>query len=132
MNSDDEEPRMKLLQVDSSARASSVSRRMTARFAEEWTKNHPEGKVIHRDLSTTVLPAITDDWGAIFVEESKLTPAQRSYLATSNELTEELLAVDTVVIGAPMYNFAISSQLKAWIDQVVRMGKTFRYGADGR
>lgn len=123
---------MKLLQVDSSARASSVSRRMTARFAEEWKQNHPEGEVIHRDLSATALPPITDDWGATFVEESKLTSAQRSYLSTSNELTEELRAADTVVIGAPMYNFSISSPLKAWIDQVVRMGKTFRYGADGR
>jgi len=123
---------MKLLQVDSSARASSVSRRLTAKFAEEWQKNHPEGQVIHRDLPTTVFPSITDDWGATFVEASKVTPAQRSYLSTSDELIEELRAADTVVIGAPMYNFSISSPLKAWIDQVVRMGKTFAYGADGR
>ena len=123
---------MKLLQIDSSARASSVSRRLTAKFAEEWKKNHPEGQVIHRDLPTTVVPSITDDWGATYVEASKVTPAQRSYLSTSDELIEELQAADTVVIGAPMYNFSISSPLKAWIDQVVRMGKTFAYGANGR
>lgn len=122
---------MKLLQVDSSARASSVSRRLTNRFAEEWKKNHPEGKVIHRDLSATVLPPITDDWGAASLEESTLTPAQRAYLSTSNELIEELRAADMVVIGAPMYNFSISSPLKAWIDQIVRRGKTFGYGPEG-
>jgi len=131
MNVDAKEPQMKLLQLDSSARASSVSRRLTTRFAEEWKKNHPEGKVIHRDLSTTVLPLITDDWGATYVEESKLTPAQRAYLSTSDELIAELQAADTIVIGAPMYNFTIPSLLKAWIDLVVRLGKTVAYGANG-
>jgi len=122
---------MKLLQVDSSARASSVSRRLTARFAEEWRKNHPHGKVIHRDLAATKLPLITDDWSATYAEGTKLTAAQKSYLATSDELIEELQAADTIVIGAPMYNFSISAPLKAWIDQIVRMGKTVGYGPDG-
>ena len=123
---------MKLLHIDSSARASSVTRRLTARFAEEWKENHPDGEVIYRDLSATKLPLITDDWGAAHLEESKLTPGQRSYLSTSNELIEELQAADTVLIGAPMYNFSIPSSLKAWIDQVVRMGKTFSFGPNGR
>jgi FMN-dependent NADH-azoreductase len=122
---------MKLLHVDSSARDSSVSRKLTARFAEEWKKNHPEGEVIYRDLSTTVLPQITDDWGATYVDESTLTPAQRSYLSTSDSLIEELQAADTVVIGAPMYNFSISALLKAWIDQIVRRGKTVNFGPEG-
>jgi FMN-dependent NADH-azoreductase len=123
---------MKLLQVDSSARASSVTRRLTAKFAEEWTKNHRDGEVIQRDLSATALPVITDDWLATRLEESKLTPAQRSYLSTSDELIEELQAADTIVIGAPMYNFSIPSSLKAWIDQIVRLGKTVGYGPNGR
>jgi FMN-dependent NADH-azoreductase len=122
---------MKLLQVDSSSRTSSVSRKLTARFAQEWKKNHPELEIVHRDLATSVLPRITDDWGATFLEESKLTPVHRAYLSTSDMLIEELQAADTIVIGAPMYNFSISSQLKAWIDQIVRMGKTFGYGAGG-
>src|SRR5437879_6265247 len=100
MNTDDEESQMKLLQVDSSARISSVSRRLTARFAEEWKNNHPEGQVIYRDLATTVLPPITDDWGATFVDETKITPTQKLYLSTSDKLIEELEAADTVVIGA--------------------------------
>lgn len=122
---------MKLLHIDSSARASSVSRKLTARFAEEWTKNHLEGEVIYRDLATTELPPITDHWGATYVDEAKHTHAQRSYLSTSDSLIEELLAADTVVIGAPMYNFSIPSSLEAWIDQVVRIGKTFGYRANG-
>ena len=73
---------MKLLQIDSSARTVSVSRRLTAKFAEEWKKNHPDGEVIQRDLSVTTIPVITDDWGAAHLEESKRTPAQRSYLST--------------------------------------------------
>jgi len=132
MNSLDEEVQMKMLQIDSSARTTSVTRRLTAKFAEEWRKNHPDGEVIRRDLSTTVLPLITDDWGATRLEDSKLTPAQRSYLSTSDELIEEFKAADTVVIGAPMYNFSISSLLKAWIDQIVRIGKTVAYGPNGR
>jgi FMN-dependent NADH-azoreductase len=75
---------------------------------------------------------ITDDWLATRLEESKLTPAQRSYLSTSDELIEELQAADTIVIGAPMYNFSIPSSLKAWIDQIVRLGKTVGYGPNGR
>ena len=122
---------MKLLQIDSSARTSSVTRRLTAKFAEEWRKNHPDGEVIQRDLCGTILSQITDDWNATHLEESKLTPAHRSYLSTSDELIEELKTADTVVIGAPIYNFSIPSSLKAWIDQIVRLGKTVGYGPNG-
>ena len=122
---------MKLLRIDSSARSSSVTRQLTAKFVEEWKKNHPTGEVIDRDLATTVLPHITDHWSGAHLEPSQLTPAQRNYLSTSDLLIEELQAADTIVIGAPMYNFAIPSSLKAWIDQIVRMGKTIGYGASG-
>jgi len=122
---------MKLLQIDSSARAGSVTRRLTAKFADEWKKRHPAGELIRRDLSTTTLPLITDDWNATRVDPSRLSLSQRSYLSTSDALIEEVLAADTIVIGAPMYNFAISSLLKAWIDQVVRVGKTVAYGPQG-
>src|SRR3977135_3261340 len=109
MNYPDYEVQMKLLQIDSSARTSSVTRRLTAKFAEEWRKKHPDGEVIQRDLSVTAPPLITDDWGGTYLEDSKLTPAQRSYLSTSDVLIEELKAADTIVIGAPMYNFSIPS-----------------------
>jgi FMN-dependent NADH-azoreductase len=123
---------MKLLQIDSSARSSSsVTRQLTSKFVKEWKRNHPSGEVIQTDLATTMLPQITDDWAGAHLEPSKLTPAQRNYLSTSDRLIEELQAADTIVIGAPMYNFAIPSSLKAWIDQIVRMGKTIGYGPSG-
>ncbi|SRR6266851_3367557 len=122
---------MKLLHIDSSARAGSVTRRLTAKFAEGWRTNHPTGELTYRDLSTTTLPLITDDWNATKADPSELSPWQRSYLATSDALIEEVLAADIIVIGAPMYNFAISSLLKAWIDQIVRIGKTVAYGSHG-
>src|ERR1700687_1888896 len=131
MNRTTQEVHMKLLRIDSSARSSSVTRQLTTKFVEEWKKNHPAGKVIHRDLAPTVLPHITDDWSGTHLDPSQLTPAQRNYLATSDQLIEELQAADTIVIGAPMYNFAIASSLKAWIDQIVRMGKTIGYGPSG-
>jgi FMN-dependent NADH-azoreductase len=121
---------VKLLRIDSSARKSSVTRRLTAEFAEQWKKRYPDGAVIYRDLSATTLPLITDDWNATF-DGKRLTPSQRSYLSTSDQLIEELQAADTVVIGAPMYNFSISSTLKAWIDQIVRMRRTFAHGPSG-
>jgi FMN-dependent NADH-azoreductase len=65
------------------------------------------------------------------LEPAQLTPAQRNYLSTSDHLIEEVQAADTVVIGAPLYNFASPSSLRAWIDQIVRMGKTSGYGASG-
>jgi FMN-dependent NADH-azoreductase len=132
MNSLNEEVQMKLLQIDSSARqTSSVTRQLTAKFAEEWKKNHPGGEIIQRDLSAPALPLITDDWGATYLEDSQLTLAQQTYLSTSDQLIQELATADTVVIGAPMYNFSIPSSLKAWIDQVVRLGKTVGYGPNG-
>jgi len=131
MNFKDAEVQMKLLQIDSSARTSSVTRRLTAKFAAHWRENHPDGEVIRRDLSVTAIPVITDAWAATQIEDSKRTAAERSYLATSDELIEELQAADTVVIGAPMYNFTIPAPLKAWIDQVVRLGKTVTYGPNG-
>jgi FMN-dependent NADH-azoreductase len=122
---------MKLLQIDSSSRTSSVTRKLTAKFVEEWRKKNPGGKITRRDLSTTSIPQITDDWGGTYVDPSQVTLEQQNYLSTSDYLIEELLAADTIVIGAPMYNFMVPSSLKAWIDQIVRMGKTVGYGANG-
>src|ERR1700730_9262090 len=131
MNRNAQEVHMKLLRIDSSARSSSITRQLTAKFVEEWKKNHPAGEVIQRDLATTILPHITDHWAGAHLEPSQLTPAQRNYLSMSDHLIEELQAADTIVIGAPMYNFAIPSPLKAWIDQIVRRGKTIGYGPSG-
>jgi FMN-dependent NADH-azoreductase len=123
---------MKLLRVDSSTRLSSVSRQLTGRFAEAWRHEHPEGTVIERDLAATSLPHITDEWvHAVHSNPATLTPEQRQVLQVSDALVDELVQADAIVIGAPMYNFTISAPLKAWIDQVVRAGKTVLFTADG-
>ena len=69
---------MKLLHIDSSARANSISRRLTAHFIEVWKMNHAGGDVIYRDLATTVIPPVTDDWAATFADPATLTPVQKS------------------------------------------------------
>jgi FMN-dependent NADH-azoreductase len=124
---------MKLLRIDSSARGSSVSRQLTSRFVEAWKKENPAGEVVERDLAATPLPLITDEWiQAAYADPSKLMAAERRVLSASDALIEELVAADMIVLGVPMYNFTIPSPLKAWIDQVVRLGKTFVYNANGR
>jgi FMN-dependent NADH-azoreductase len=123
---------MKLLHIDSSARRSSISRRLTAEFVESWQREHPEGRVIERDLAATTLPLITDEWTyAAFSDPASHTPEQRQAIAISDQLVQELVEADTIVIGAPMYNFAIAAPLKGWIDHVVRAGKTVLFAADG-
>jgi FMN-dependent NADH-azoreductase len=123
---------MQLLRIDSSARRNSVSRQLTAHFVEAWQQEHPDGAVIERDLATTPLPHITDEWvQAIHTNPESLTAEQKSVLQLSDALVNELVQADTIVIGAPMYNFAIPAPLKAWIDQVVRVGKTVLFAASG-
>lgn len=123
---------MKLLRIDSSARRSSVTRKLTTKFAETWKKENPGGQVTERDLSTTALPLITDDWveGAS-VDPAQRTPAHNQALSASDVLIDELMAADTIVIGAPMCNFSIPFPLKAGIDHIVRRSQTFSYGPEG-
>jgi FMN-dependent NADH-azoreductase len=123
---------MTLLRIDSSARRNSVSRQLTQAFIETWKKENPAGQVIERDLAATPLPLITDEWAfAVHSDPATLTPAQRETLSVSDALIEELLVADTIVVGAPMYNFTISAPLKAWIDQIVRVGRTVLWGQKG-
>ena len=123
---------MKLLRIDSSARRNSVSRQLTGRFVEAWQQEHPDGTAIERDLATTALPHITDEWAhAVYSDPATLTTEQKLVLQLSDELVEELVQADTILIGAPMYNFAIPAPLKAWIDQIVRVGKTDLFAAGG-
>jgi FMN-dependent NADH-azoreductase len=123
---------MKLLRIDSSARRSSVTRKLTAQFTEAWKKENSGGKVTERDLTSTLLPLITDEWveGAS-VDPALRTAAHQRAIFSSDALIAELVEADTIVIGAPMYNFSIPFPLKAWIDQIVRKSQTFSYGPDG-
>ncbi len=123
---------MKLLRIDSSARRNAVSRQLTGHFAEAWLNEHPEGEILERDLASTPLPHITDEFvQAMYTDPAARTAAQQQAIALSDTLIEEVLAADTIVIGAPMYNFSVSAPLKAWIDQIVRGGKTVLFGPAG-
>ena len=115
-----------LLRLDSSPRAErSHSKQLTASYAQTWQEAHPDGKVVHRDLGTTPPPFVTEAWiAAAYSKPADRTPEMQAALAVSNELIDELLAADALVIGAPMYNFGVPASLKAWIDQVVRVGRT--------
>jgi FMN-dependent NADH-azoreductase len=110
----------------------SISRKLTTKFAESWLKTHPGGKVIERDLTTMNLPVVDAFWaGAVHSPQSDRTAAQTKALAASDSLIKDLEQADEYVFGVPMHNFSIPSTLKLWIDQIVRAGKTFSYGATG-
>ncbi|WP_328385749.1 NAD(P)H-dependent oxidoreductase [Streptomyces sp. NBC_00400] len=116
-----------LLLIDSSLspEGGSASRSVTAAFRKAWEEQHPDGIVIHRDLAADPLPHL-DGIGASagFSDPAGHTPEQQTAFALRVKLAEELEQADAIVIGAPMYNFTIPSTLKAWLDQVILMGRT--------
>ncbi|MFJ4191666.1 FMN-dependent NADH-azoreductase [Kitasatospora sp. NPDC089509] len=115
-----------LLHIDSSALTDgSVSREVTAAFRAAWQAEHPGGTVIHRDLATDPIPHL-DALGinAGYLPAEARTPGQAAAFALREQLMVELETADAVLIGAPMYNFTIPSTLKAWLDQVILMGRT--------
>ncbi|MFJ6897110.1 FMN-dependent NADH-azoreductase [Streptomyces hokutonensis] len=116
-----------LLHIDSSVfpAGASASRAVADAFRTAWEEQHPEGTVIHRDLSANPVPHITADaHTAGFADPATHTPEQAAAFAERVRLIEELEQADAVLIGAPMYNFAIPSTLKAWLDNVILMGRT--------
>jgi FMN-dependent NADH-azoreductase len=124
---------MKLLHIDSSALGDgSVSRQLTRSVVAGWRAARPDLEVVYRDLAANPPPHFSPALvGAMFGKPEDLSQAQRADLALSEELVSEFLAADAVVIGAPMYNFSIPSQLKAWIDRIAQKGRTFAYTEKG-
>lgn len=125
---------MNILHIDSSALGeASASRRLTAAIVDSLLRSMPGATVVRRDLGAAppthlsghVLQAMTSP------EAGTLAEHQRQERALTDALLEEFLAADIVVIGAPMYNFTIPTQLKAWIDRIAQAGKTFRYTENG-
>ncbi|MET7488239.1 NAD(P)H-dependent oxidoreductase [Streptomyces sp. NPDC005538] len=116
-----------LLHIDSSVfpTGASASRAVADAFLTSWKEQHPEGTVIHRDLSANPVAHITADaHTAGFADPATHTPEQAAAFAERVKLIEELEQADAVLIGAPMYNFTIPSTLKAWLDNVILMGRT--------
>jgi len=122
-----------LLKIDVSPRGDhSISRKLGNHFATEWQSNHVGGKIVTRDLATTKIPYVDLPWIAgAFSPPEQQTDEHKAALKISDELIAELMAADEVVISTPMYNFNVPAVLKAWIDHIVRAGRTFRYGAEG-
>jgi len=122
-----------LLHIDASPLGdASISRHLSAEFVRKWQQANSGGRVITRDLSSTSIPPINGNWlGAVYTPEEKRTAEQKAVVALSEELIAELETADEYVFGVPMHNFGIPSTLKLWIDQIVRAGRTFNYGASG-
>ena len=123
----------KILHIQSSPNLqASASRELSSKFIAEYRDNHPGTTVVERDLAVDFVPHLgTDLLGGMFAKPETHTPAQAAALQLSDTLTAELLASDILVLGVPMYNFGLPSNLKAWIDHIVRAGKTFQY-VDGK
>ena len=118
-----------LLHLDASAQdARSLSRRLSASFVEGWRTREPGVDVIRRDLSVAPPPHVTQDWvAAAFTSPDQRDAAMRAALAWSDRAIDEVIAADVIVMGAPMYNYGMPSALKAWFDQVIRIGRTFSF-----
>jgi FMN-dependent NADH-azoreductase len=120
-----------LLVINSSAaREGSVSRTLVEEAVARLLENNPLAKVVRRDLGANPVPHLSVDTLA-GVRGVPATMIEQGARALSDELIAELRAADTIVIGAPMYNFGITTGLRAWFDHVLRSGETFSYSEAG-
>lgn len=127
---------IRLLHIDSSARPGrsderahgSHTRRLSARFVRQWRAGRPRDPIAYRDLALVPPAPVTGEWvHAAFTPAAQRTPWMQAALAESDRLVDELASADVIVIGVPMYNFGMPSTLKAWIDNIVRVGRTFGF-----
>lgn len=118
----------KILSIQSSGR---LENSITRQLSEEVISQLQPAEVSNRDLSTG-LPFINEGWiGANFTAVDERTAEQNEVLALSNSLVDELSEADVLVLGVPIYNFGVPAVMKAWIDMVARVGRTFRYTENG-
>ena len=116
-----------LLVVNSSSRATrSVTRQLSARFADKWSAANPDGNIVRREVGLQPPPPVDEAWiAAACAPPSEDLPAES--LRISNSLIDEIIQADVIVLGVPMYNFGMPAQMKAYFDQIVRMGRTFAF-----
>ena len=123
---------MQLLHIDSAITGDmSVSRDLTARTVQAWIAAHPGLNVDYLDLAQDAPSHLSAVSMGFRTGQSATTEAERAETAISEKLVSQFLAADVVVIGAPLYNFSIPSQLKAWIDRIGQAGRTFKYTDKG-
>ena len=122
-----------LLHLDASARPGlagkdahgSHSRNLSQRFVSQWLSRNTQDSVTYRDIGQNPPSFIDHDWiASAFTPVERREPWMRDALAESDQLVDELIAADVLVIGTPLYNFSMPAALKAWVDQVVRLGRT--------
>jgi len=116
-----------LLHVDSSPLfEKSISRTLAAEFVRVWREKNPLGRVSRRDLVSLDIPPIDASWiESAFLDPALRSTSQQASLALSDQLIAELIEADEIVIGVPMHNFSPPAKFKLWIDQIVRVGKTY-------
>ena len=121
-----------LLHIDASARRTrSITRSLGAEFKEQWLSKNAGDKLIYRDVGRAPPAFVEESWiAAAFTPESDRTDEQISLLAQSDLLIDELSTANVIVISTPMYNYGMPAALKAWVDQVVRVNKTFTFDLD--
>jgi len=122
-----------LLHLDASARPGlagkdahgSHSRNLSQRFVSQWLSRNTQDSVTYRDIGQNPPSFIDHDWiASAFTPVERREPWMKDALAESDQLVDELIAADVLVIGTPLYNFSMPAALKAWVDQVVRLGRT--------
>jgi len=125
-----------VLHIDASARLGrsdhqahgSHTRRLSARFVDRWRLARPQDPVLYRDVGRNPPPPVSGEWiHAAFTSPGRREPWMHDILAPSDMLVDELVAADVIVAGVPMYNFGMPSAFKGWIDQIVRVGRTFGF-----
>jgi len=108
------------------------SSQLTERFAAAWQASHPGSRVVERDLAANPVPHLDGArFMAFLAKPEERSAEQQAVVDFSDALIAELRAADAIVIGLPMYNFGIPSQLKAYFDHIARAGVTFQYTAEG-
>src|ERR1700761_3694969 len=122
-----------ILQINSAARSQGAqSTLLVNELTEKLQQSNPGAQVVVRNLQAEPLPHLDDAiLGAFFTPADQRTPEQAAISARSEALIAELQAADIIVIGAPMYNFGVSSQLKTYFDFIARAGITFKYTETG-
>lgn len=122
-----------ILHIDSSPRGDrSHSRKLSYEFATAWKTAHPEDTLTYRDLGHNPVPHVDEPWiAAAYSPPEALTPQLNEAIKISDQLVDEFLAADRYVFGVPMYNFSVPSTFKAYIDQIVRVNRTFAVNEQG-
>ncbi|MFN6541054.1 MAG: FMN-dependent NADH-azoreductase [Nostoc sp. EkiNYC01] len=122
-----------ILHIDSSPRGErSHSRELSKEFISAWRAAHPEDAIAYRDLGRHPVPHVNEAWiAAAYSPPETHTPELAQAIGISDELIDEFLAADRYVFGVPMYNLNVPSTFKAYIDQIVRVNRTFAIDAQG-